>query len=182
VTIDEPTNHLDIDSKEVLENALIDFDGTLLFVSHDRYFINRLATSIVELSPEGSTLYLGDYDYYVQKKAEQEELKLLALEEQEKNKPTLEPVATSKNHREIDKEAQKKVRQLSRQIEGLEAKMTEIEEQIEEIEVQLIDPEVFGDHVKVQEINGLLTKLTTENDALAIEWEEKSLALEELEN
>lgn len=66
--LDEPTNHLDIDSKEVLENALIDFDGTLLFVSHDRYFINRIATTIIELSENGSTLYLGDYDYYLAKK------------------------------------------------------------------------------------------------------------------
>ena len=70
--LDEPTNHLDIDSKEVLENALIDFDGTLLFVSHDRYFINRVATHVLELSENGSTLYLGDYDYYVEKKAEVE--------------------------------------------------------------------------------------------------------------
>ena len=60
--LDEPTNHLDIDSKEVLENALIDFDGALLFVSHDRYFINRVATQVLELSEEGSTLYLGDYE------------------------------------------------------------------------------------------------------------------------
>ena len=68
LVLDEPTNHLDIDSKEVLENALIDYDGTLLFVSHDRYFINRIATNIVELSAEGSKLYLGDYDYYIEKK------------------------------------------------------------------------------------------------------------------
>ena len=72
--LDEPTNHLDIDSKEVLENTLIDFDGTLLFVSHDRYFINRVATQVLELSEEGSTLYLGDYDYYLEKKAELEAL------------------------------------------------------------------------------------------------------------
>ena len=63
---------MDIDSKEVLENALIDFDGTLLFVSHDRYFINRVATHVLELSENGSTLYLGDYDYYVDKKSEME--------------------------------------------------------------------------------------------------------------
>lgn len=66
--LDEPTNHLDLDSKEVLENALIDYPGTLLFVSHDRYFINRIATKVVELSGDGSFEYLGDYDYYLEKK------------------------------------------------------------------------------------------------------------------
>ena len=69
LVLDEPTNHLDIDSKEVLENALIDFPGTILFVSHDRYFINRIATTVVELSTTGSKLYLGDYDYYFRKKS-----------------------------------------------------------------------------------------------------------------
>ena len=66
--LDEPTNHLDLDSKEVLENALIDYPGTLLFVSHDRYFINRIATRVLELSPDHAEEYLGDYDYYTEKK------------------------------------------------------------------------------------------------------------------
>ena len=66
--LDEPTNHLDIDSKEVLEQAIKEFDGTILLVSHDRYFINKVATSVLEIAPTGSTLYLGDYDYYVAKR------------------------------------------------------------------------------------------------------------------
>ena len=76
--LDEPTNHLDLDSKEILENALIDYPGTILFVSHDRYFINRIASKVIELNVEGVTEYLGDYDYYVEKKLEQEELKALS--------------------------------------------------------------------------------------------------------
>lgn len=77
--LDEPTNHLDLDSKEVLENALIDYPGTLLFVSHDRYFINRIATKVVELSGTGSFEYLGDYDYYIEKKQELLELAQMNL-------------------------------------------------------------------------------------------------------
>lgn len=81
LVLDEPTNHLDIDSREVLENALIDFDGTLLFVSHDRYFINRVADKVLEISAEGSKLYLGDYDYYLEKKAEEAEIAALLAAE-----------------------------------------------------------------------------------------------------
>lgn len=84
--LDEPTNHLDIDSKEVLENALIDYEGTLLFVSHDRYFINRIANKVIELSADGAVTYLGDYDYYVEKLAIQtERAALLAAEKNTRN-------------------------------------------------------------------------------------------------
>lgn len=74
--LDEPTNHLDIDSKEVLENAVMDFNGTVLFVSHDRYFINKVATCVLEIAPQGSTLYLGDYDYYLEKRQNKKKLPL----------------------------------------------------------------------------------------------------------
>lgn len=180
--LDEPTNHLDIDSKEVLENALIDFDGTLLFVSHDRYFINRLATSVVELSAEGSTLYLGDYDYYLEKKAQQEELRQLAEAEEleQKGIPSKPTNSTGKNKREIDKDAQKLVRQLKRRVDTLETDMSAIEQNIETFELQLTEPEVFGDHVKVQEINQELTALHSQLDGILAEWEEKSIELEEL--
>ena len=72
--LDEPTNHLDLDSKEVLENALDDFPGTIIFVSHDRYFINRIATKVIDISASGAVEYLGDYDYFLEKKQEQAEL------------------------------------------------------------------------------------------------------------
>src|SRR5690606_16582228 len=68
----EPTNHLDLDSKEMLESALQNFSGTIIFVSHDRFFINRLATKVIELSSSGTTEYLGNYDYYIEKKSLQE--------------------------------------------------------------------------------------------------------------
>ena len=178
--LDEPTNHLDIDSKEVLENALIDFDGTLLFVSHDRYFINRIATTIIELSENGSTLYLGDYDYYLAKKAEQEELRLLA-EAKIAETSKVEPVPTIKGNREINKAEQKILRQLTRRIEAIEIEMDELETIITNCETQLIDPEVFGDHLRVQELNTEITITQEKLDSLVSEWEEKSLELEELQ-
>ena len=88
--LDEPTNHLDLDSKEILEEALIQFPGTILFVSHDRYFINRIATRVIELSTDGVTPYLGDYDYYVEKK--QEMYELAALEQQENQVDSASPI------------------------------------------------------------------------------------------
>lgn len=181
--LDEPTNHLDIDSKEVLEDALIEFPGTLLFVSHDRYFINRIATTVVELSETGSKLYLGDYDYYLEKKAEEEELRLLAEEEQLKNISQTAPTelnAGTKKHYQIGKEEQKLIRQLTRRIEALETEMAELESTIQVLENQLTLPEVFGDHVQVQEINQVLQELKVKNEACMNEWEEQSLALEEL--
>src|SRR5699024_10746283 len=72
--LDEPTNHLDLDSKEVLEDALMNFPGTILFVSHDRYFINKIADTVLELTVDGTTTYLGNFDYYIEKKNEQQEI------------------------------------------------------------------------------------------------------------
>ena len=117
LVLDEPTNHLDIDSKEVLENALIDFDGTLLFVSHDRYFINRLATKVLEITEKGSTLYLGDYDYYLEKKAELEELARLAAGEDVE-----ETVEASATDYQLQKANQKERRRLARRYEVFEAR------------------------------------------------------------
>lgn len=164
--LDEPTNHLDIDSKEVLENALIDFDGILLFVSHDRYFINRVATHILELSENGSTLYLGDYDYYVEKKAEVEvrQAEELSTSNQEKE-------ASPFNDYQAQKESQKEARKLMRQIENLEAEIEELETQSQAISEQMLET---NDAEQLMELQAELEKINHRQEAAMLEWEELS--------
>ena len=164
--LDEPTNHLDIDSKEVLENALIDFDGTLLFVSHDRYFINRVATHVLELSENGSTLYLGDYDYYVEKKAEVE---MSQTEEASTSNQAKE--ASPVNDYQAQKESQKEARKLMRQIENLEAEIEELESQSQTISEQMLET---NDAEKLMELQAELDKISHRQEEAMIEWEELS--------
>ena len=164
--LDEPTNHLDIDSKEVLENALIDFDGTLLFVSHDRYFINRVATHVLELSENGSTLYLGDYDYYVEKKAGVE-----ASQTEELSTSNQEKEASPVNHYRAQKESQKEARKLMRQIESLEAEIEELEAQSQAISEQMLET---NDAEKLMELQTKLDKITHRQEEAMLEWEELS--------
>ena len=164
--LDEPTNHLDIDSKEVLENALIDFDGTLLFVSHDRYFINRVATHVLELSENGSTLYLGDYDYYVEKKAEVE---MTQAEEASTSNQAKE--ASPVNDYQAQKESQKEVRKLMRQIESLEAEIEELESQSQAISEQMLET---NDAEKLMELQAELDKISHRQEEAMLEWEELS--------
>lgn len=164
--LDEPTNHLDIDSKEVLENALIDFDGTLLFVSHDRYFINRVATHVLELSENGSTLYLGDYDYYVEKKATAE---MSQTEEASTSNQAKE--ASPVNDYQAQKESQKEVRKLMRQIESLEAEIEELENQSQAISEQMLET---NDADKLMELQAELDKISHRQEEAMLEWEELS--------
>jgi ATP-binding cassette subfamily F protein 3 len=168
--LDEPTNHLDLDSKEVLENALIDYPGTILFVSHDRYFINRIATKVLELSSHSSTEYLGDYDYYIEKKLEQEELAALALAASVKRSAQTE--AFEKNSYQQDKESKKQERQRKRKLEEMEQRIEELEEQIQEFEQQLCEPDIFQNHEKVLEINLTSEKAKAELEQLMESWAE----------
>ncbi|MBO0962702.1 ABC-F family ATP-binding cassette domain-containing protein [Neobacillus sp. MM2021_6] len=168
--LDEPTNHLDLDSKEVLENALIDYPGTILFVSHDRYFINRIATKVLELSRHGSVEFLGDYDYYLEKKLEQEELAALALAAT--GKAAAEKEAFEKNSYQQDKESKKLERQRKRKLEETELRIEELEEQIQGYELQLCKPEVFQNHELVLEININNEKAKAELEQLMEEWAE----------
>ena len=164
--LDEPTNHLDIDSKEVLENALIDFDGTLLFVSHDRYFINRVATHVLELSENGSILYLGDYDYYVEKKAEVE---MAQAEEDLTSNQAKE--ASPVNDYQAQKESQKEVRKLMRQIENLESEIEELESQSQAISEEMLET---NDAEKLMELQTELDKISHRQEEAMLEWEELS--------
>ena len=169
--LDEPTNHLDIDSKEVLENALIDFDGTLLFVSHDRYFINRVATQVLELSEEGSTLYLGDYDYYLEKKAELEALAAAQAEAE----PASSTEEVTGNDYHLQKQNQKELRKITRRIEQLEAEMEELDQKIQDITGTMHSTNDAADLVQLQ---SELDQLTVQQEAVMEEWAELSEQVE----
>lgn len=177
--LDEPTNHLDIDNKEVLENALIDYEGTILFVSHDRYFINRIATKVVELSEKGSKLYLGDYDYYLEKKQEEEEIAALLANEEAAKKP--EPV-TAKNTFYQNKEQQKLLRTLQRKITQVEENLAQLDTTIAQLEAQMSQPDILENHVELLALNQQLDDARQQQDELLEQWENFSLELEEMEN
>ena len=171
--LDEPTNHLDIDSKEVLENALIDFDGTLLFVSHDRYFINRLATKVLEISETGSTLYLGDYDYYLEKKAELEELERQKQTNVDLNSSkAAEPVTTDYQQQ---KESQKEIRKITRRIQQIEDQLTLMEAKEAELSQAMAST---NDASQLMDLQNQLDQLSQEQENLMEEWEDLSQGLE----
>lgn len=166
--LDEPTNHLDLDSKEVLENALIDYPGTILFVSHDRYFINRIATKVLELGTEGSLEYLGDYDYFLEKKQEMAEL---AAMEKAASAYVVEAPAAKISFQQ-DKETKKLERQRKRKLEEIESRIEELELLIEENEALLCDPDVYQDHQRVLVINNENDNARQELDQLMEQWAE----------
>ncbi|HGA1025215.1 MULTISPECIES: ABC-F family ATP-binding cassette domain-containing protein [Bacillus] len=168
--LDEPTNHLDLNSKEILENALIDYPGTLLFVSHDRYFINRVTTTVVELSTEGAQEYLGDYDYYVEKKNEM--IERAELEQQESDVPVQKVIAQEKLNYLEEKERKKLERQRTRKIEELEQSIVELEEEIATLEDQLCLPEIYADYEKASEITTKKQTLQEQLETCMAEWEE----------
>ncbi|MBK0348027.1 ABC-F type ribosomal protection protein [Aerococcaceae bacterium zg-ZJ1578] len=179
--LDEPTNHLDIDSKEVLEQALIEFDGTLIFVSHDRYFINRVATKILEIAPTGAQLYLGDYDYYLAKK---EELELLAKNKSENNiVENLSDVSAGKAQLSYEESKQQKreLRRLSQLVNSLYEKVTLLETEINEIHSAMAAASLENDQSKLMALNTSLAELETEYEDSMNQWEVASMELDEFE-
>lgn len=189
--LDEPTNHLDIDSREVLEVALNDFDGTLLFVSHDRYFINQVATSVVEVSPEGTELFLGDYGYYIDKKQEQAEIAAAAASQAAEkaaeagaadstSATTAAPRSKGQQNYQASKQQQREKRKLERSVAALEEQMTALDEQATQIQTEMAQPEVSADVGKLQDLQKELEAINTQQEQVETEWTEQAEALEEL--
>jgi len=141
--MDEPTNHLDIDSKEVLEEALLDYDGTVFVISHDRYFLNRVADKILELTEEGIKEYLGNYDYYLEKKNE-----VIDEEDEDLGKTKTQ----IKLERKKEKELLQEERNRKREIAELEKRIAEKELKLEELDQLLCDPEIYETPEKIVEI------------------------------
>jgi len=173
--LDEPTNHLDINSKEVLESALADFDGTVLFVSHDRYFINELATQIIAISPDGSETYLGDWDYYQEKLAEQQ-----AVATANQPETNAQPAKAAGAYQQ-SKEDQRKQRKLQREVDQLEQDLATLEAQANDIQAQMTADDVLTDYVKMQDLQTQLDAVNTKMQTTEADWEAKSLALEDMQ-
>ena len=162
--LDEPTNHLDAFSREELENTLLDYQGTMLIVSHDRYFINKLATRIVELTPNGCNNYLGNYDDYAQHRYVQ------TVERVKEEKPKI-------NDYKLKKERQSKLRKLNTLVKRLEEEIDTAEEQISKTQESMNT----ADYTELMELTARLDELSSHRDSLYAQWEQASEELNELE-
>ena len=175
LVLDEPTNHLDITSKQVLEDALENYEGTIVFVSHDRYFINKIANKVLDITGDDYSIYLGNYDYYLEKR--EQELIAKKLKE-EKTEEVQEKVA---NDYVLGKEEKKRIRKLERTREELLEKIESLEEKVSLVNNELTKEEVYTDAVKVQEYNEELRSLNQEIEDLNNTWLEIEEELESLQ-
>ncbi len=175
LVLDEPTNHLDITSKQVLEDALENYEGTIVFVSHDRYFINKIANKVLDITGDDYSIYLGNYDYYLEKR--EQELIAKKLKE-EKTDEVQEKVA---NDYVLGKEEKKRIRKLERTREELLEKIESLEEKVTLVNNELTKEEVYTDAIKVQEYNEELRSLNQEIEDLNNTWLEIEEELESLQ-
>ena len=175
LVLDEPTNHLDITSKQVLEDALENYEGTIVFVSHDRYFINKIANKVLDITGDDYSIYLGNYDYYLEKS--EQELIAKKLKE-EKTDEVQEKVA---NDYVLGKEEKKRIRKLERTREELLEKIESLEEKVTLVNNELTKEEVYTDAIKVQEYNEELRSLNQEIEDLNNTWLEIEEELESLQ-
>ncbi len=168
--LDEPTNHLDITSKEILEDAINDYEGTVLYVSHDRYFINRTAHRILELSGQTLTGYLGNYDYYMEKKTENKTADAGGISVVS-DTPV---ISTAKADWQAKKAAQARQRKLENDLKKAEARITELEQKIADIDTLMSSDEVCRNSAKLGELSAEQEKIKEELDTLYEEWERLS--------
>lgn len=175
--LDEPTNHLDIDSREVLENAINEFSGTVLFISHDRYFINQVATDVLDMSATGIKHYEGDYDDYLE--AVNKELASSTNQDgQQVNSAAKPKKSSAQQSYQQSKETQRARRKLQRQVDKLENQMASLEEQSQAIQEQMSQPEVATDIGQLADLQKQLNKLNEQSEEVELEW---TNAAEELE-
>lgn len=174
--MDEPTNHLDLDAKEVLEKALADYDGTLLFVSHDRYFINELANKIVVAKDGQAKIYEGNYTYYLNEKAKEE---AAAQETAAQEAPVVKSVSESKFSYQEQKKRDSEKRKLERQVAQAEKDLEELEAKEQEIQEAMADPAIAADFSKLGPLQEELTAVQEKISQVSQAWEDASLALEE---
>lgn len=167
--LDEPTNHLDITSKEILENALNSYTGTVLFVSHDRYFINSTATRIIELANKTVVNYIGNYDYYLEKKD------ILGAKPITNNTSKSSSSAISKLNWQEEKVKQAQQKKIKNEIKRTEERMALIEAEIEELDNMYADPAISSDTAKLMEIHTRKEALSKELDELYDKWGELTL-------
>lgn len=174
--MDEPTNHLDLDAKEVLEKALANYDGTLLFVSHDRYFINELANKIVVAKDGQAKIYEGNYTYYLNEKAKEE---AAAQETAAQEAPVVKAVSESKFSYQEQKKRDSEKRKLERQVAQAEKDLEELEAKEQEIQEAMADPAIAADFSKLGPLQEDLTAVQEKISQVSQAWEDASLALEE---
>ncbi len=170
--MDEPTNHLDMDSREVLEDTLQDFDGTLLTVSHDRYFINRVANRVVVMTADGAKEYIGNYDDYLEKKRLEE----AGLAEEQTSGMTRTQQAKEKRRERLKKQSAKALRQ---QLKDVEQAIADAEGRIADLEAQMADPDAYKDADFARRIAQAHREANAALDQLYIDWEELTEAVSE---
>ena len=175
--MDEPTNHLDIEAKEVLEKALASYDGTLLFVSHDRYFINQLANKIVAVRDGHAKIYEGNYSYYLDEKAKQAQ----AEAEKAPAAPQLVKTSDSKLSYQEQKKRDSEKRKLQRLVDQAEQQLAELEAKEADIQQQMADPAIAADFSKLGPLQEDLTAVQEELEKVSAQWEENSLKLEDFD-